>query len=143
MRFLFLLPLCFCFLISSCGESKFEGLKEELIHHNLLANKPEKVVFIPYQGCSTCVSKALSYLKTDGASENLQFVFINYRSEKEIKIRLQAFGIKSDGCLFVKNAQNLYTSGIPLFYPSIVTVNQTELNVIVADPNNLDVWDDL
>lgn len=129
-------------LIHSCSESDTNKIISELESFHEIENRFDRVIFIPYRGCSNCVAKAFNYLKINSLNNDL-IVFINYSSEKEVRIRLNVFNIYVPNSVFIEESSKLINYGISSYYPTILELKEEKGQLIVASPSNLKVWDEL
>ncbi|GEM_PF-6344909 len=127
------------YLVQSCVINDSDGIITELEKIVPVKSKFEKVVFIPYRGCSNCVAKAFDYLKENPIEKDL-IVFINYSSEKEIKIRLNIYQVKVSNLIFINEASKIIEHGVSSYYPTILDFRNDNNEIVIADPSNLEVW---
>ncbi|GAB5526806.1 MAG: hypothetical protein Roseis2KO_46780 [Roseivirga sp.] len=131
-------------LFVSC--SNIESLEAPLNKESIDWKNKDHVIFLPYRGCSVCLNKALGFLKKNESNKNIQFVFINYESKKEIGIRLRVKYQINDlsPFKFIEDPSDFYENGVSNFYPSIISINSSRIeSLTIADPKSLNIWEDL
>lgn len=100
----------------------------------------QTLIIIPYQGCSNCVVKALDFLREHSEDERFAFAFLNYRSRKEIAIRMRSEKNLLDNVFYIERPEVFYSLGISHFYPTILNLKDNGLAIEIADINNINIW---
>ncbi|MEC7752482.1 MAG: hypothetical protein VYB44_00510 [Bacteroidota bacterium] len=85
------------------------------------------------------MAKAFDYLKENPIEKDL-IVFINYSSEKEIKIRLNTYQVKVSNLIFINEASKIIEYGVSSYYPTILDFRNDNNEIVIANPSNLEVW---
>ena len=132
------LLICFCVLVGckNTSDEKSETLHESI---SLLTSNPNLadriVLAIPLDGCSTCITKSINFLKNN-YNRNCEFV-ISDRSFKKIKFKIGKLiyhkNVIIDTALVFKLKQVIYNSP-EIFYCSNGKISKN----VVLMPQNID-----
>lgn len=141
------LALIFIFIFFISCDSTFEKENHpfiQMLNSADLDIESRFVLFIPQNGCPSCIKKTYSFILDHTDNKDVSYVFTHYSTKKAIKIYLNSMEVADEGNFYFLKKSLGDKYDLSMMYPTLLeTTSSGRVKTVLMNSDDYSDWQSL